>query len=104
MWLLIDDCRDLHADVIARTADAGRKMLEVGGWEMLMLDHDLGSATDLSGYDVLVWALERGLCPQNVQLVTSNPPGLSRMRAALEGAGYETLDGRNFVLPVHNTE
>jgi hypothetical protein len=33
MWLLIDDVRDLDVDVIARTAEAGKKLLEIGGWD-----------------------------------------------------------------------
>ncbi len=94
MWLLIDDVRDLNTEAIARTPEAGRKLLAVGGWECLCLDHDL-AATE-SGYDVLIWALERGLVPANVQLVTSNPVGRSNMRAVLEASGYETRDGINF--------
>ena len=66
MWLLIDDVRDLNTEAIARTPEAGRKLLAVGGWENLCLDHDL-AATE-SGYDILVWELERGLIPANVQL------------------------------------
>jgi hypothetical protein len=94
--LLIDDCRDLGVDVIARTPEAGRKLLALGGWECLCLDHDLGSAQE-TGYDVLRWAIECGMLPPKVQLVTSNPVGRSNMRAALESVGYSTADGFNFV-------
>ena len=94
MWLLIDDLRDLNTEAIARTPEAGKKLLTLGGWECLCLDHDL--ATEESGYDVLVWALERDLAPVRVQLVTSNPVGRNNMRAALESAGYCTHDGINF--------
>lgn len=96
MWLLIDDLRNLNTEAVARTAEAGRKLLSVGGWECVCFDHDLGGAE--SGYDVLVWALEHGHVPTRVQLVTDNPVGRKGMRAALEAAGYGTLDGVNFVM------
>lgn len=96
MWLLIDDRRDLGIDVIARTPEAGRRMLAFGGWECVCFDHDLGSAHDETGYDVLKWALAHKLVPPKVQLVTSNPVGRANMQAALEGAGYTTTDGFNF--------
>lgn len=97
MWLLIDDCRDLGVDVIARTPEAGKRMLALGGWECLCLDHDLGSTESETGYDLLKWALEWKFVPQKVQLVTSNPVGRQNMRTALEAAGYKTTDGFNFV-------
>lgn len=95
MWLLIDDIRDLKVDVIARTAEAGRKMLAAGEWECVVLDHDLGEKD--TGYDVLMWALERQVLPDKVQLVTSNPVGRRNMRAALEYAGYLTVNGMDFL-------
>ena len=42
MWLLIDDVRDLNADAIARTPEAGQRLLASGPWACLCLDHDLG--------------------------------------------------------------
>ena len=93
MWLLIDDERDLNTEVVARTAEAGRRMLSVGGWECVCFDHDLGGAE--SGYDVLAWGLEHGHIPARVQLVTANPVGMKNMRSALESSGYVTSDGRN---------
>lgn len=95
MWLLIDDIRDLNTDVIARTPEAGMKLLALGGWDCLCLDHDL--ATEKTGYDVLVWAIECGFLPKMVQLVTSNPVGRQNMTAALENAGFRKLaDGVTF--------
>ena len=94
MWLLIDDERDLNTDVIARTPSAGKKLLALGGWECLCLDHDL--ASEESGYDVLMWAIQGNFVPSKVQLVTSNPVGRANMRAALESVGYSTKDGINF--------
>jgi len=96
MWLLIDDERNLNTEAVARTAEAGRKLLAVGGWTCVCFDHDLGGPE--TGYDVLVWGLEGGHIPSRVQLVTSNPVGRRNMRAALEAAGYATRDGTNFAL------
>ena len=87
MWLIIDDVRDLNCEVIARTSEAGKKMLASGGWECVCFDHDLGEDSE-SGYDVLVWAISKSLLPEKVQLVTSNPVGRANMSAALEQAGY----------------
>lgn len=95
MWLLIDDERNLNTEAIARTAEAGRKLLAVGGWECVCFDHDLGGPE--SGYDVLIWGLERDYIPSQVQLVTANPVGRQNMRAVLEVAGYVTRDGINFL-------
>lgn len=94
MWLLIDDCRNLKVDVIARTAAAGKAMLDNCKWKCVCFDHDLGET--LTGYDVLVWGLQRDLIPAQVQLVTSNPVGRKNMAAALENSGYTTIDGTNF--------
>jgi hypothetical protein len=95
MWLLIDDERNLNTEAVARTAEAGRKLLSAGGWDCVCFDHDLGGRE--SGYDVMLWGLERGHVPSLVQLVTSNPVGRQNMRAALEAAGYASRDGINFV-------
>lgn len=92
--LLIDDCRNLGTEAIARTPAAARYLLSLRIWRRVYLDHDLGEGE--TGYDVLTWALERGLMPERVQLVTSNPVGRQNMRAALENAGYVTADGINF--------
>lgn len=94
MWLLIDDVRDLNCEVTAKTPEAGKKMLALGGWECLCLDHDLG--TEESGYDVAVWALEMGFMPAKVQLVTNNPVGRKNIADALMSAGYSTKNGTDF--------
>ena len=92
MWLLIDDIRDLQCEVIARTPEAGMKLLALGGWECVCFDHDLGQ--DSTGYDVLVWAIENDYLPNMVQLVTSNPVGRDNMDAALVDAGFtRQIDG-----------
>ncbi len=86
MILLIDDVRDLPCDAIARTPSAARVLLAVGGWNKLLLDHDLGTAE--TGYTLLCWALEIGFVPHSVVLVTANSVGRQNMAAALVNAGY----------------
>lgn len=98
MWLLIDDMRNLDADVIARTSDAGKKMLALGGWDGLLIDHDLGDCE--SGAAVLDWAIEHGFVPAKVILVTSNPVGAANMARALYSAGYDSLNKRSFTKQV----
>lgn len=94
MWLLIDDERDLNCDVIARTPEAARKLLAVGGWDCVCLDHDLGADED--GYQIAKWAIENNLLSTKVQLVTSNPVGRGNIRALLESNGWTSQDGINF--------
>ena len=86
--LLIDDFREYDMDHTARTAQEGRQALLSFPVTHLYMDHDLGDESDTDGYKVIVWALERGICPAHVQLVTSNPVGRNNMVAALENAGY----------------
>ena len=87
MWLLIDDTRDL-GHMIARDADTGLFLLRnlSGKLEGLMLDHDLGSG--MSGYQVLLIALEEHILPDRVQLVTMNPVGRKSMEQTLAANGY----------------
>jgi len=88
MWLLIDDVRDLNVDVIARTDRAAIKCLAVGGWEVILFDHDLGENC-ASGYEVLQHALLHDwLGDAKIRFVTSNPVGRQNMERALEAAGY----------------
>ena len=94
MWLLIDDVRDLNTDAIARTPEAGQRLLASGPWACLCLDHDLGTAQ--TGLDVLHWAIGHDCLPQRVQLVTTNLTARSKMGAALHAAGYTSADGQNF--------
>ncbi len=91
MYLLIDDVRDLNCDIIARTPRAGKEILRRMRSILthVIFDHDLGASED--GYDVLVWAIDNGYLPDNVQLITSNPVGRSRMVAALIAGGYNRL-------------
>lgn len=61
--LLIDDLRNLEADMIARDPIEGIKCLQdKGPWDILLLDHDMATYEDgreITGYDVLLWIEER---------------------------------------------
>ena len=87
--LLIDDFREFDVDHIAKTAQDGRHALLSFPVTHLYMDHDLGEHSDTDGYKVVTWALERGVCPAHVQLVTSNPVGRDNMARALENHGYQ---------------
>jgi hypothetical protein len=87
--LLIDDFREFDVDHIAKTAQDGRQALLSFPVTHLYMDHDLGEYSDTDGYKVVTWALERGVCPAHVQLVTSNPVGRDNMARALENYGYQ---------------
>jgi hypothetical protein len=97
MWLLIDDIRDLNCDVIARTAKAGLKLLEQGGWSTVCFDHDLGE-DEATGYEVMAHAFLADWMKEvkHVQLVTSNPVGRTNMANLLKDEGYSSKDGINF--------
>ena len=89
MYLLIDDLRNTPSDFIARTPESGKISLERLHPVLthVIFDHDLGE--EETGYDVMVWALNNGVMPPNVQLVTNNPVGRDNMIAALLNAGYK---------------
>jgi len=95
MWLLIDDERDLHCDVIARRPDAAKLLLAQMDWECVCFDHDLGDPS-VSGYDIMKYAIDYDLLPNHVQLVTSNPVGWGNMKSLLLSAGYRAKDTVNF--------
>ena len=87
MWLLIDDIRDLNVDVIARTGEAGMKMIQNHKWECILFDHDLGG--HINGYEILTHAIEAELLyDAKIGMVTGNPVGREKMEAALENANY----------------
>lgn len=88
--LLIDDIRELDMDLIARTGGEGLYALEAYPVTHLYMDHDLGEDST-NGYEVLTLALELGLCPENVFLVTSNPVGRQNMESALLNSGYRKI-------------
>jgi len=91
--VLVDDTRDMHADVTLRTAsDARRFFANPRTLIQLYMDHDLGCVDQYGneddGYKVLSYILERGTRPEYVTLVTANPVGRDKMAALLGDYGY----------------
>lgn len=97
MWLMIDDMRNLNCELEARTSAEGKALLSqyAGQIECLCLDHDLGYGQE-DGYMIAKWALQMGVMPPRVQIVSSNPVGRRNIGLALIGAGYITNDSINF--------
>lgn len=99
--LLIDDVRDIPADVVCRTFEEGLKALKEGGWHSLYLDHDLGDAKDRTGYDIIKYVEEHPeLRPGQVIIVSANPVGVKNISAALRAMGYETRNNKIWYLPI----
>lgn len=85
--LLIDDMRDIEADIVARTYDEGIQALKTQGpFKTLYLDHDLGDGQvpERTGYTVMCWLEEHPeYLPGEIILVTSNPVGRKNMQAVI---------------------
>ena len=88
--LLIDDMRNIPADVIARTFQEGiDALLTEGPFDILYLDHDLADweegHREKTGYDIMCFLEENPhLLPKQIILVTSNPVGRARMQAVID--------------------
>lgn len=97
MYILVDDTRDLNADVILRHSNAADAVLPRLNlrFDTVLLDHDLGEWSERDGYYVLMEHIvnrENERRPLFVELVSSNPVGRERMRQALlHDAGYVEL-------------
>ena len=91
MHVLIDDIKDLTADIIARNYAAGQAVLWAKIATHLYLDFDLGGTK--TGYDLLKIGFSHNLIPDFVKLVTHNPPGRKQMAGLLEEKGYSSSDG-----------
>ena len=96
MWLIVDDMRELGCNVIARTPEAGMKVLSVmvGVIECLCIDHDFG--TGKNGTDVIKFAIQSNCLPDRVQIVSQNPVGTENIRNILIDAGYVSRDRINY--------
>jgi hypothetical protein len=88
--LLIDDIRNLEADVIARNYNEGIKQLKHNGsWDLLLLDHDLASfdenGKEYTGYDIMCW-LEANIryLPKEIRCVSDNPVGRDRINKVVQ--------------------
>ena len=98
LHVLIDDIRNIQGmDIICRNASSGiRTCYYFNNISHLYIDHDLGDETR-SGYDVIIELLKCGYCPNNVQIVSSNPVGVKNIAAALIDYGYKAaLNGIDF--------
>jgi len=84
--LLIDDLRDIKADVVTRTYDDGINALKTQGpFDILYLDHDLSEEDPhKTGYGIMCF-LEANLryLPKSIVLVTSNPVGRQKMEVVI---------------------
>lgn len=86
--LLVDDRREMEVDHIARTAQDGRRAILAFPVTDLYMDYDLGMLSDTDGCQFLSWALERGIHPRRVHLVSAHATGLQNMTRVLESFGY----------------
>ena len=95
MFLLIDDVREGgYADITARNAVAGKAILEElsGCINELGIDHDLGG--EVSGCDIVEWALARGYLPNKVQVVSLNPQEVQEKIVGQKLIDFEVLESR----------
>jgi hypothetical protein len=94
--VVVDDLRNIGADIICRTHDAAIRVLAAVPVDHLYLDHDLGcideNGQERTGYDVANFLEGIEPKPDRVTLVTDNPSGRVRMGLALEAMGYKPAD------------
>lgn len=88
--LLIDDLRDLEADLIARDYEQGARLLKEhwGEIDTLLLDHDLGHESAPTGYDIVKQFYQ--FLPEKVVIVSANPIGVENIGCFLKQVGYES--------------
>lgn len=101
MWLMVDDMREIRhgCDVLARTFDAAKELLDCVIWDGLVLNHDLADEKGRTGHDLLKWMFhhsttfgEYDWMPKEIILVTQNPVGRQNMINVLKDNGYHTDD------------
>ena len=93
LLILIDDEKEIDADVTLRTVEKARAFIQFFGHVIthLMIDHDLGHDHD-NGYKILTWMLEEErVFPPIIELVTYNPVGRKNMIQALIKNGYKQV-------------
>jgi hypothetical protein len=98
--LLIDDLRRMEVDCTVRTFDQGMKMLELGGWGTLYIDHDLGENEDnLNGYALINYLIDLDMAAgenrtaDKIVIVSSNPVGRENIERALLHSGWRKYGG-----------
>lgn len=88
--LLIDDERNIEADVVARNYEEGIAALRFKGpFAKLYIDHDLASFTEegkeLTGYDVMCYLEEHiRFAPREIICVSANPVGRARIEQVIQ--------------------
>jgi hypothetical protein len=89
--LLIDDMRDIEADIVCRNYFDGIQALidNKGDIDLLYLDHDLASydteGNEVTGHDVMVWLeLNPDYLPNRILCVSANPVGRNRIKQAID--------------------
>lgn len=85
--LLIDDMREIQADVVARNYATGIKALELmGPFDILLLDHDLGSEEPKeTGYGIMCFLEENTeYLPKEIIIVSSNPVGRENIQRVID--------------------
>ncbi len=95
--LLVDDIRDLHADIIARTYKGAEIIADtIFLYDCkILLDHDLGPGK--TGYDFINYLIEISNMPAEVFIVSSNPVGRDNIGRALVTEGYIRKSPHNFL-------
>ena len=88
LYVLVDDVRDIHADIILRNGVIARQILPNIHWDkyektVLILDNDLGWGPEgyrPEGYQLLDMMINNwSIYPDEIQLVTMNPIGRQKM-------------------------
>lgn len=104
MKVLIDDIRDLDADLICRNYKTALLVLEMFAFDIrhLILDNDLGSPDpNDDGYKLACWLEERhadlgnSVLPEVVEIVTGNPAASAKMEQLFSKL-YPHRKGRTF--------
>lgn len=91
MKLFLDDCRPVPPGwVLAKTAHECIAILQKHKVEELSLDHDLGDATNGTGYDVVLWLEELAMynplahIPPIIKIHSANPVGIRNMQEGIK--------------------
>ncbi len=99
MILMIDDCKEsVHADIVARTGEAGLMILGAlqGNLTELHIDFDLGYRSRLDGCKVLKEAVANEIeLPNIIWVISLSPPGRIMITNYLLDIGY-TQTGSKF--------
>lgn len=94
--LLVDDLRSGYGeDVICRNPKHAVDIICSKIFTGLILDNDMGDGPE--GWEILKEILGKGICPQKVQLVTSNVAAKLKMKTMLRDNGYVEINEVTFI-------